>query len=153
VQETGTHNLGHAANEAGLSGTGKVFWNLNEPALYERAIARGEARLTTSGALVAETGSHTGRSPNDRYIVRDAETEDAIWWDNANGMTPEQFEALRQDFLAHAASRTLFAQDLHAGADPASACASSPSRRGTASSSAPCCAGPSARNSPTSCRR
>ncbi len=119
MQETGTHNQGHAANEAGLSGTGKVFWNLNEPALYERAIARGEARLTTSGALVAETGSHTGRSPNDRYIVRDDATENAIWWDNANGMSPEQFQALHEDFLAHAASRTLFAQDLHAGADPA----------------------------------
>ncbi|MFT0858565.1 phosphoenolpyruvate carboxykinase [Ancylobacter sp. G4_0304] len=119
MQETGTRNPNHGADASGLSGTGKVFWNLTEPALYERAIARGEARLSDSGALSADTGAHTGRSPADRFIVRDETTEETVWWDNSNAMSRENFEALKADFLAHAAGRTLFAQDLHAGADPA----------------------------------
>jgi phosphoenolpyruvate carboxykinase (ATP) len=62
---------------------------------------------------------HTGRSVQDKFTVRDATTEKAVWWDNNKPMTPEQFEALWADFCAHAASRELFVQDLHAGADPA----------------------------------
>ena len=66
--------------------------------LIEEAIRRGEARFAASGALVVETGAHTGRSAQDKYTVRDATTEKAVWWDNNKPMTPEQFDLLWADF-------------------------------------------------------
>jgi phosphoenolpyruvate carboxykinase (ATP) len=94
--------------------------SVNAPAevLYETAIRRGEAKVAAGGALVAVTGSHTGRSPNDKFFVRDATTEDKLWWDNNQPMSRQHFQALKQDFLAHARGRQLFLQDLVAGADP-----------------------------------
>ncbi len=97
----------------------RLFANLHPPQLYEEALRRGEATLARSGALVADTGEHTGRAPLDKFIVRDALTEQAIWWDNAQAMTSAQFETLRADMFAHARRNDLFMQDLHAGADPA----------------------------------
>ena len=58
-------------------------WNLGTAALVEQAIRRGEGRLTKDGPLLVDTGKHTGRSAKDKFIVRDATTEDTIWWDNA----------------------------------------------------------------------
>jgi phosphoenolpyruvate carboxykinase (ATP) len=97
---------------------GSVNWNAGAAELFERAIARGEAQVSAHGALVVETGQHTGRSPSDKFVVRDAETEPRIWWDNNKPMTPEAFALLKADFLAHAKGRDLFVQDLHGGADP-----------------------------------
>src|SRR5688572_32703573 len=65
-----------------------------------------------------KTGAHTGRSAADKFIVRDATTENTIWWDNNKALSPQHFEILLQDFLAHAENRELISQDLHAGADP-----------------------------------
>ncbi len=86
--------------------------------LYELAISRGEGRVAASGAFVAETGAHTGRSAADKYVVRDAASEHTVWWDRNKGMSREHFEVLFRDFLAHAGSCELVAQDLYAGADP-----------------------------------
>jgi phosphoenolpyruvate carboxykinase (ATP) len=119
MQETGLRNPRLSTQSFGLEGPGMVFFNLTEAALYERSIARGEARLTADGALAAETGIHTGRSPRDRFIIRDEATENEIWWDNNNAISREQFDLLKQDFLAFAGTRSLFAQDLYGGADPA----------------------------------
>ncbi len=92
--------------------------NLAEAELYEIAVRRGEGEVAATGALVMRTGAHTGRSAADKFIVRDAETEPVIWWDNNKALAPEKFELLLKDFLAHAASCELFSQDLYAGADP-----------------------------------
>ncbi|QIB34346.1 phosphoenolpyruvate carboxykinase (ATP) [Ancylobacter pratisalsi] len=123
MHQTGIRNQEHDATASGLSGTGKVFWNLTQSVLYERAIARGEARLSAFGALAADTAPHTGPSFEDRYIVRDEAgedtVEDTLSWDNANALSRENFDALKADILAHCAGKTLFAQDLDAGADPA----------------------------------
>src|SRR5215813_9656610 len=102
-----------------LSAPAKVNHNTREIELSEEAIRRGEARFSAAGALVVETGAHTGRSAQDKYTVRDATTEKAVWWDNNKPMTPEQFDLLWADFSAHAKTRELFVQDLYAGADPA----------------------------------
>src|SRR5262245_9424102 len=102
-----------------LSAPAKVHHNTREVDLVEEAVRRGEARLSSCGALVVETGAHTGRSAQDKYTVRDATTDKAVWWDNNKAMSPEQFELLWADFRAHAQSRELFVQDLYAGADPA----------------------------------
>jgi len=102
-----------------LSGAAKIHHNTREVELIEEAVRRGEGRFAASGALVVETGAHTGRSAQDKYTVRDATTEKAVWWDNNKPMSPEQFDLLWSDFRAHAASRELFVQDLYAGADRA----------------------------------
>ncbi|WP_409562102.1 phosphoenolpyruvate carboxykinase [Hyphomicrobium sp. MC8b] len=95
----------------------KVRRNLREAELMEFIIRRGEGRLATSGAVGVETGQHTGRSAEDKYIVRDDQTDDAIWWDNAKEMSEEQFDRLLADFVGFARHKELFVQDLYAGAD------------------------------------
>jgi phosphoenolpyruvate carboxykinase (ATP) len=101
-----------------LSALAKVRHNTREVELVEESIRRGEGCFSASGALVVETGAHTGRSAQDKYTVRDATTDKAVWWDNNKPMSPEQFDLLWADFQAHARSRELFVQDLYAGADP-----------------------------------
>ena len=73
MSEVGKRNPACAIDRIGLKTTGMVRYNFGAAALYEEAIRRGEARLTAHGALVAETGQHTGRSPKDKFVVRDAE--------------------------------------------------------------------------------
>jgi phosphoenolpyruvate carboxykinase (ATP) len=97
----------------------KLHHNLRETVLIETALRNGEARLAASGALVADTGQHTGRSAQDKFTVRDAATEASVWWENNHAITREHFERLYADFLRHARSREMFVQDLYAGADPA----------------------------------
>ena len=117
MTETGRRNPACGVKESGFSSSRTVHYNLGEAALYEEAIRRGEARLTAHGALVAETGQHTGRSAKDKFVVRDARTEPHVWWDNNKPMSPERFELLLADFAAHAADKELFVQDLIGGAD------------------------------------
>ncbi len=112
-------NAAHGAAQFGFSGLKAVHWNLEAPRLYEESLKRGETQLAKGGALKADTGIHTGRSPKDKFTVRDATTENALWWDNNASITPEQFETLHADFIAHARGKELFAQDLYGGADPA----------------------------------
>ena len=118
MQETGIRNGACGADKIGFEGLAAVHWNLTEPALYEHAIANKEATLAYGGALVAETGVHTGRSPKDKFIVRDSLTEQTVWWDNNGAITRAQFDVLHADFIAHAKGKSLFAQDLYGGADP-----------------------------------
>lgn len=119
MKTIGEFNAAHGPEAIGLTDLAAVHWNLEAPRLYEEALRRGEAQLARGGALVATTGSHTGRSPKDKYVVRDAGTENEIWWDNNGSITPEQFATLLEDFRAHAQGKELFAQDLYGGADPA----------------------------------
>ena len=95
-----------------------LYWNLLPPELYEHAVRRNEAFIVAGGALCAETGHHTGRSPKDKHTVVDALTKDSVWWEGNRKQTPEQFSNLLDDFLAHAKDKTLFVQDLYGGADP-----------------------------------
>jgi len=93
-----------------------VLHNAPVAALYEQAIRRGEGQVTATGAFAVVTGAHTGRSAADKFVVRDQETEDTVWWDNAKALTPAQFDSLHRDFLEHASHKNLFVQDLFAGA-------------------------------------
>ncbi len=101
-----------------LESSPKIRRNTLPAELIEIAIRRGEGKLSESGAFCVETGQHTGRSAEDKYVVRDAETEKAIWWDNSKSMTEEQFDRLLADFISFAKHKELFVQDLFAGADP-----------------------------------
>src|SRR5215218_10153553 len=119
VENFGVYNSAHGADRFGFRNLKRLFWNLEAPALYEHALANREAQLIRGGALAADTGVHTGRSPRDKFVVRDAKTENEVWWDNNAAITPEQFELLLADFLGHAEGKDLFVQDLFGGADPA----------------------------------
>lgn len=95
-----------------------VAFNSGAPQLYEEALRRGEGRVAEGGALVVATGSHTGRSPNDKFIRRDQASESTVWWDSNKAISPENFASLKRDMLAHARDKHLYVQDLYGGADP-----------------------------------
>jgi phosphoenolpyruvate carboxykinase (ATP) len=109
----------HGLAQQGIDTSAKLFWNLGTPALVEQAVARGEGELAKDGPLVVKTGKHTGRSAQDKFMVRDAETDSTIWWDNNKAMSPAHFAALKADFLtALAGKETLFVADLYGGSQP-----------------------------------
>lgn len=97
---------------------GKFHMNSSRTELFDLAIERGEGVKAANGAFCVTTGQHTGRSAKDKYVVKSASTEDTIWWDNSEALSPEQFALLKEDFLKHAEQKELFVQDLHGGADP-----------------------------------
>ena len=87
--------------QQGFPQPAELFANLGTAPLVEHAIRNGEGVLSADGPLVVETGKHTGRSAKDKFFVRDATTENTVWWGKTNvAMTPEQFAALKADFLA-----------------------------------------------------
>ena len=113
-------NSRHSLADQGYPTNAVQHWNLGTAPLVELAVKRGEGLLSRNGAFVVETGKHTGRSANDKFIVRDAVTEDCIWWGKTNkAITPAQFEAIKADFQAAVADKkTLFVQDLFGGSQP-----------------------------------
>ncbi|MFM7748443.1 MAG: phosphoenolpyruvate carboxykinase (ATP), partial [Bacteroidota bacterium] len=77
-------HLGHPPlnlhwERSGLNGVQQIFWNLSPAELVESALATGEGQLCDNGALASDTGEFTGRSPKDRFVVKDAITENAVW--------------------------------------------------------------------------
>ena len=109
----------HGLDQIGLTNLGKVHWNLMPPVLYEEAIRRGEASLAAGGPLVALTGQHTGRSPKDKFTVREPEHEAKIAWGDVNvALSPENFDKVYAKMRAFLQGREVYVQDLYAGADP-----------------------------------
>ena len=104
----------------GIETRATLHWNLVTAQLVETAVARGEGHLAADGPLVVETGPHTGRSAQDKFIVKDAETADTVWWGKSNkAMEPAHFAALKADFLAALGEKKdLFVQDLYGGSQP-----------------------------------
>ncbi len=100
-----------------LSGA-KIHRNLSVPQLVAVSLARGESKLAANGALVAYTGSRTGRSPKDKFTIQDDRTRDRVNWGKVNQpFDPAKFDALLARVLAYLAGRDLYVQDLFAGAD------------------------------------
>src|SRR5205823_677819 len=91
----------------GLNPAGRIVWSPTTAVLYEHAVKRGDGRIAEGGPLVVDTGKHTGRSPKDKFIVREPSSEDRIWWEGNNELGEENFEKLRDKV------------DAFAGADPA----------------------------------
>jgi len=103
----------------GIDTRALLHWNLGAAELVEHAVRGEEGLLAKDGPLVVRTGKHTGRSANDKFIVRDAETDGSIWWDNNKSISPESFAALKADFLgALGGKETLYVQDLYGGSQP-----------------------------------
>ncbi|HEY2292502.1 MAG TPA: phosphoenolpyruvate carboxykinase (ATP) [Thermoanaerobaculia bacterium] len=106
-------------DKQGITDAGTVYWNLPPARLTELAVRRGEAYLAAEGPLVCETKPHTGRSPEDKFVVKDPETDADIWWGNVNKpFEREKFEALLARAREYMKGKDLFVFDGYAGADP-----------------------------------
>jgi phosphoenolpyruvate carboxykinase (ATP) len=93
--------------------------NLTPADLVEHALRRGEGTLTDTGALMADTGQFTGRSPKDRFIVKDANTTDSVWWGDINmAFDAAKFEQLHQKMVAYLADKEIYVREAYAGANP-----------------------------------
>jgi phosphoenolpyruvate carboxykinase (ATP) len=111
--------LARGLEMAGILRSGPVHWNLSIPALYEAAVRRGEGLLAADGPLACMTGQHTGRSPNDKFFVREPESEKHIQWGDVNRpLDAAKFDALHRDLTASLQDKELFVLDAWAGADP-----------------------------------
>ena len=106
--------------EHGIDVRGRVYWHPTASQLYTHALARGDATLAEGGPLVVDTGVHTGRSPKDKFIVREPGSEERIWWGDVNAeISEESFERLRDRVRAELGSGDVYVVDAFAGADPA----------------------------------
>ena len=120
MQEIGVRSSKYGIEQHGIHNLNDVFWNLPTAALYEHVIRRREGLLCHEGPLAVTTGHHTGRSPNDKFIVREPSSEDKVWWGKVNRpFDPAKFDALYHRLLAYLQMKDLYVQDCFAGADPA----------------------------------
>ena len=103
----------------GIAVRGHVFWHPTTSQLYEHALARGEARLAEGGPLVVDTGEHTGRSPKDKFVVREPGSESRIWWGPVNSeISEDAYERLRDKVTSRLSEGDVYVVDAFAGADP-----------------------------------
>ena len=106
--------------EHGIDVRGRIHWHPTTSQLYMYSLARGEARLAEGGPLVVDTGVHTGRSPKDKFVVREPGSEGRIWWGDVNAEISESsFEGLREKVIARLGEGDVYVVDAFAGADPA----------------------------------
>jgi len=118
VKNIGQRISSYGLDNHGLGNVGNAYWNLPAPQLCTESLARGEGLLAAGGAMVTVTGIHTGRSPNDRFIVDEASSRDDICWGPVNvSISEENFEGMLDKMLGHLQGRDVFVQDCYVGAD------------------------------------
>ena len=105
----------------GIEATGRILRNPTTALLYSHALARGDGRLAEGGPLAVDTGKHTGRSPKDKFVVREPSSEGRIWWGDVNReLSEDRFDGLREKIVDHLGNASiLYVIDAFAGADPA----------------------------------
>jgi phosphoenolpyruvate carboxykinase (ATP) len=109
----------YSLSRLGLRNLNNVYWNLSTALLYEEIIFRSEGKIAYQGPIVVETGQWTARAANDKFVVREPETEDHIWWGQYNRpFNIDKFNATYQRVQGYLQGRDLFVQDCYAGADP-----------------------------------
>jgi phosphoenolpyruvate carboxykinase (ATP) len=119
MEDKGRKRTEYGLENYGIREARAVYWNLNTPELYEEIARRGEGILSNHGALIVDTGEHTGRAAKDKAIVRESSSEDKVWWGEVNKeFSQDKFNALKERMMAHAKDKELFVQDTYAGADP-----------------------------------
>ena len=117
MEQQGVVASRHGLDEHGIVNANTVWWNLSTPALYEHALGRREGLMAHLGPLVVRTGQFTGRSPKDKYIVKEPTTEAHVWWGSQNQpVTPEAYDRLRARLTAFLQGKDLFVQDCYVGA-------------------------------------
>jgi len=110
-RETGTNAFGIPQ--------GKVHWNLPPDQLMKLALDQGQAKMTSSGAIAIDTGEFTGRSPKDKFTVKDDVTEKTVWWNNFNiPFDPNKFDQLYRKMLLYFEGKEFYGRDVYACADP-----------------------------------
>jgi len=115
----GRKNSDYDLNNYGITAPASVYWNLNTPELYEEIARREEGVLSNHGAILVDTGEHTGRAAKDKAIVREPQNEDKVFWGDVNKDFPQdKFNSLKGRMMAHARGRELFVQDTYVGAHP-----------------------------------
>ena len=103
----------------GFQNIGNVYWNPSTPTLYEEIVRRREGLVSHLGPIVVRTGHHTGRSPDDKFTVKEPSSEEKIWWGTVNKpFEPAKFDVLYSRLLGYLQGRDIFVQDCYAGADP-----------------------------------
>ena len=103
----------------GIAGAGDIIYNASTAKLVDEAIRRNEGSLADGGPLIVETGEHTGRSPNDKFVVREESSEDHVWWGPVNReFERENFNRLLERAKKHYQGKDLFVVDCYVGADP-----------------------------------
>ncbi len=118
MTEFGLKSATTGLDALGITNASNVYWNLTPSELTEEAVKRGEGSLTDTGALMCDTGKFTGRSPKDRFIVKDEKTSDTVWWGDINiPFSPENFDKLHGKMLKYLEGKDLFVRDAYAGAD------------------------------------
>jgi phosphoenolpyruvate carboxykinase (ATP) len=103
-----------------MSRVATVHRNLSTPALYEQAVKRGEGKLLQGGTFAVRSGTRTGRSPDDKFVIRTPEISESVWWGQHNKpMTPETYEHVRNQIVDYLGNKdTLFVQDCVVSQDP-----------------------------------
>ncbi len=120
MHEEGTRHSKYGVENHGIYNVEAVHWNLTTPALYEQVVRRREGIMAHLGPIVVRTGVHTGRSPNDKFIIREPASEGEIWWGEINRpFSQEKFNALYNKMTAYLQGKEIFVQDCFTGADPA----------------------------------
>ncbi len=103
----------------GLTNARCVYWNLPAEALMEEIVFRGEGHMASGGPVVVNTGSHSSRAAQDKFIVREPASEEHVWWGEYNRpLAAETFDAILGRLTGFLQGRDLFVQDCHAGAQP-----------------------------------
>lgn len=119
MQQTGLIPTEYGLEKHGIKNVNHVYWNLSTAALVEKALHHMEGVLAHKGPFVTKTGHYTGRSPNDKFTVREPSSEKNIWWGKVNkAIDEEKFDDLLKKVLAFLEGSDLFVQDLYVGADP-----------------------------------
>ena len=115
----GTCNPATLLERTGMPNIGSVHYNLTEPALMQEAVKNGEGEIGQGGTFLVSTGSHTGRSPGDKFVVSEPSVEPHIWREANKSMSSEHFARLHADMISHVEGGKLYVQDVYGGADPA----------------------------------
>jgi phosphoenolpyruvate carboxykinase (ATP) len=104
----------------GFKNLANIYWNASTPHLYEQVVRRREGHICHLGPIVVRTGHHVGRSPDDRFIVKEPGSEDKIWWGPVNqGMEENSFTSIFYRLLAYFQNQDMYVQDCYAGAESA----------------------------------
>ena len=106
-------------SKIGLGRVGDAYWNLEPAELVEHSILNGQGVFADSGALAVDTGEFTGRSPKDKFCVKDANSQDTVWWGEVNiPFDSAKFDALYDKMCAYLMNRDVYVKDAYACADP-----------------------------------
>jgi phosphoenolpyruvate carboxykinase (ATP) len=117
MQEYGVKSSKSDLSDLGIK-VKEAHWNLSQSELIEETLKSGEGVLTSTGALMCDTGKFTGRSPKDRFVVEDANTKDSVWWGNINiPFSEENFDKLYNKMVKFVEDKKVYVREAYAGAD------------------------------------